>query len=81
MSSQHVPNSSSFYPISFALSFTLVIYISSPRWDYNIFILGLSKVRSIVLVMGQSKKPITKEKKIELWGPHNYLIETLLTLV
>jgi hypothetical protein len=58
------PNSSSFYPISFALkSFTLVIYITSPRWDYNIFILGLSKVRLIVLVMGQSKKPITKEKK------------------
>jgi hypothetical protein len=32
-----------------------------------------AKVLSLnnVYVMGQSKMPTTKEKKIELWGPHN----------
>ncbi len=32
-----------------------------------------AKVQSLInaYVMGQSKTPIIKEKKIELWGPHN----------
>ncbi len=30
---QHVPNSTSLYPISFALSYTLVNYISSPKGE------------------------------------------------
>jgi hypothetical protein len=44
----HVPNSSSLHPISFALSSTLVSYISRPKGAiaiYNgIFILGVSKL-------------------------------------
>jgi hypothetical protein len=31
---QHVPNSSSLYPISFGLSFTLVTYITSSKKLY-----------------------------------------------
>ncbi len=42
--SQHVPNSTSHYLISFALSFTLMTYISSwKERDYNMYILGLFK--------------------------------------
>jgi hypothetical protein len=42
---QHVPNHSSLYPISFALSSTLGnLYIQPPKGGYyNISILGLSK--------------------------------------
>ncbi len=43
-----VPNSSSLHPISFALSSTLVSYITRPKGAiaiyYGIFILGLSKL-------------------------------------
>ncbi len=72
---QYVPNSTSFYPISFALSSTLVTYRSSPKEeDMNIPILGLSKgLIKVYFVMGQSKMPITKEgeekKKLNLECP------------
>jgi hypothetical protein len=33
---QHFPNSTSLYPISFALSYVLVTYVASPKGgDYN----------------------------------------------
>jgi hypothetical protein len=43
--SHQVPNSSSFYPISFALSSTLVTYITCPKEEITIevSILGLYK--------------------------------------
>jgi hypothetical protein len=44
---QHVPHNTSLYPISFALSYTLVNYLTMPKGrDYNIFILGQSKPKA-----------------------------------
>jgi len=75
MGSQHIPqvsNSSSLYPISFALNFGLLIYISNPKEEINISILGLFKACLIfIFVMDQSKMPITKPKKKTLGGSHN----------
>jgi hypothetical protein len=67
-SSQCVPNiSSSLYPISFALSFGLVTFITNPKEEIPTHLFWLTpKLDYYFLVMGQSKMPITKEKKIEL---------------
>jgi hypothetical protein len=60
---QHVPNSSSLYPISFGLSFTLVTYITSPKK----IITGLFKsFFSFFFVMSQSKILISKKRKKNL---------------
>jgi hypothetical protein len=61
---KHVPDSTSLYPISFALSSTFITYTITPKGgDYNRSILGLFKALLNFFVMGQSKMPITKVKK------------------
>jgi hypothetical protein len=61
----NVSNSTSIYPISFALSSILVTYIISQKeGDYNISISGLSRAGLQLCFMGQSLMPITKEKKL-----------------
>ncbi len=55
----HVPDSTSLYPMSFALSSTFITYIITPKGrDYNTCILGLFKSLLNFFVMGQSKMPI-----------------------
>ncbi len=83
---QHVPNSSSLYPISFALSSPLVTYISSSQGrEYNMSILGyFSNCTKLFVffvfflcfcffwgVMGQSKMSIANEKKLNFETPDN----------
>jgi len=66
--SQHLPSSSSLHIISFALSSTLVTYVTDPKTgNRNISMLGLSKAFFLV-VMDQSKDAHNKRKKIELIG-------------
>ncbi len=79
MVSQHVPkhvlNSTSLYPISFALNSTLVPHVTSSKWeDYNISIMGPCKgwFFNFFLVMSQSMVPITKEKEKEKEFPMAY---------
>jgi hypothetical protein len=65
---QHVSNSSSLNPISFALNHTLEILYKQPKGgDYNIYIFWdypkLDFLLSLFFVMDQSKMPIKKEKK------------------
>ncbi len=61
---QHVPNSTLLHLISFALSFILVTFISSPKGGhYDISILGPYKVLLNVFVMDKSTLPIGKGKK------------------
>jgi hypothetical protein len=76
MGSQHIPqvsNSSSLYPISFALSSTLVTYITSPKEEITTYLIwDCSKlVLFLFFGMDQSKMPITKPKKKTLGDPHN----------
>jgi hypothetical protein len=60
---QHVPNSTSLCPISFAVSSTFVTYRTIPiEEDYKISIFwGLQSLTKFYSVMGQSMMPITKE--------------------
>jgi len=69
---QHNLNSFSLYPISFALSSTLVTYISGQRrGDNKIIFWDPAKLCFFnFFVMGQSKVAITKaEKKLNFGGP------------
>jgi len=67
VSPQHVPNSSSLYPISFGLSSNLVIYINQPKWeDYKIFNLGLFEAFFFIFGDGPIKDAHHKRNKI-LW--------------
>jgi hypothetical protein len=53
LSSQHFPNSSSFYPIFFALSFTLEnLYVQPKGEGYNMCILEVSNARALTLPTG-----------------------------
>ncbi len=68
----NVPNCSRLYLISFALSSTLVTYISAQRSILQyiqkliiIIFLIVNKAWLKFLMMGQSKMPITKEKQYE----------------
>jgi hypothetical protein len=66
---QYVSNSTSLYPISFALSFPLVIDITSRvAWNYNVTILGLSPAWLNFCVMDSSKTPIKTKKKKKNFG-------------
>jgi hypothetical protein len=69
VSPQHVPNSSSLYPMSFGLSSNLVTCINQPKWeDYKIFNLGLSKAFFFPnFCDGPIKYVHHKKKKFELW--------------
>jgi hypothetical protein len=68
-SSQCVLNSTSLYPISFALSHTLVIFRTSPEGgDDNIFILGQSKVFFYIFGDWPIKDAHHKRTIIEHWG-------------
>jgi len=65
---QHVPNSTSLYPISITLSTSLVTYIISPKEaDYHKYILRQLKASYLF-----SNWPINDayhtSEKIELWG-------------
>jgi hypothetical protein len=76
LSSQCVPqiipqvlNTTSLYPISFALSSTHATYTSSPKGAvYNVSILRLSKTLINFLLLGQSPMYITKGKKLNFGG-------------
>jgi hypothetical protein len=69
---QNVPHNTSIYPISFALSSTLVIYLTMPKGrDYNIFILGQSKPQGLVFKKncnGPINDAHHKTKKNGLWA-------------
>jgi hypothetical protein len=67
---QHVPNSTSHYLISFALSFTLMTYISSwKERDCNMYILGLFKAWLIFFWQPNQWCPSQNQiKKKKLWG-------------
>ncbi len=68
--SQHLPSSSSLHIISFALSSTLVTYVTDPKaGNRNISMLGLSKAFFFWLWWTNQKMPITKGKKMNLLGP------------
>jgi hypothetical protein len=60
MKSQWAPNSSSLYPISLAISFSLLIYITSPKMRLKL--LGLIKAFLFFGGDGQTNMPITKAK-------------------
>jgi hypothetical protein len=62
----HVLNSSSLYPISFALSSILVTYVAQRRRLQHFYFGTDQSLVKKRFVMGQSKMPITNEK-IELW--------------
>jgi len=68
MGSQHVPNSSSLYPISFAISFTLVTYITSPKEEHTTYL--FRDYPKVDLFFCDS--PI-KDAHHARWGRHNYL--------
>lgn len=69
---QCVPNSSSFYPISCALSCILVTYINNPKEHITTYVFWTcSKLDDYFSFMGQPKMPITKEKKLNFEGPHS----------
>lgn len=81
---QHIPNSSSLYSISFALSSPLVTYINNPQGrEYNMSILGYffsdyTKLIKFLMfffffwgVMGQSKMSMANEKKLNFEAPDN----------
>lgn len=61
-------NSYSFYLISLALCCTLVTYINRQKKRLHHIYFGTVKSLIEIFFMGQSKLPITKENKIELWG-------------
>ncbi len=72
---QHVPNSTLLHLISFALSFILVTFISSPKGGhYHISILGPHKALLIFFLWWTNQHCPLERKKKELWGAHNYLI-------
>ncbi len=62
----HVLNSSSLYPISFALSSILVTYVTQRRRVQHFYFGTVQSLVYFYFVVGQWKMPITKEK-IELW--------------
>ncbi len=67
---QHVPNSSSLHPIFFASCFTPATYINSPKEEVTLYLVWDGPkvdLFSFFLVMGQTKMPITKEKKLNFW--------------
>jgi hypothetical protein len=77
---KHVPDSTSLYPISFALSSTFITYIITPKGrDYNTSILEQFKALFNFFVMGKSKMHITKEKSIWTLGSPQ-LIDTSQTV-
>ncbi len=61
MGSQHVPNSSSLYPISFAISSTLVAYITSPKEELTTYLIWDYPKVDLFFCEVQSKMPITQE--------------------
>jgi hypothetical protein len=67
-------NSSSFYPISFALSFILVTYISSPKEEIITYrFWGFQKLDCFSWWANQ--RCLSNKKKMNFMGPHNYLIQ------
>jgi hypothetical protein len=72
LSSQHFPDSSSFYPIFFALSFTLVCATQRRSLQHMYFGIIQSLIIYLFLV-GQTKIPIRIIKKFfkNFGGSHN----------
>jgi hypothetical protein len=75
---QHVPNSSSLYLTSFALKFSLVVYISSPQAEIPTYLFwDCSKALiNLFFVMGQSKMPITKDNKVHKCCPRTLSVNS-----
>jgi hypothetical protein len=68
---QHVPHNTSLYPISFALSCILVIYLTKPKGrDYNIIILGQSKPQGFLKrkLWWANQRCLSQKKKQGLWA-------------
>jgi hypothetical protein len=66
-------NSYSFYPISIALSFILVTYISSPKEEIITYLIwGFQKLDCFSLCPNQ--RCLSNRKIMNFMGPHNYLI-------
>jgi hypothetical protein len=63
---QHVPNGSSFYRISFALSSTLVTHVISPKEILTYIFWECPKVDYFFFLLGWSMMPITNNQKKKL---------------
>ncbi len=73
---QHAPNSSSHYPIILCQKLYSFVMKQPKGGDYNISIFGAVQRLDffVSFVMGQSKLPITEEKKLSFRGAHTSLV-------